>query len=62
MLHLEGQDKKSSRPVRADCFPLELWHYAPDCLLLELLRTINNTLKTGKMPDEWRRHFNFTKT
>ena len=32
----------------------EMWRDEPECLLQVLLDAINNTLRTGRMPDEWR--------
>ena len=45
---------KIRRAAGDDGFPPELWRDAPDCLLQVLLDTINEALRTGKMPDEWR--------
>jgi hypothetical protein len=50
--HIKAMQERKS--AGDDNFPPELWRDAPDSLLLPLLATINHSLLTGRMPDEWR--------
>ena len=45
---------KARKAAGDDGFPPDLWKDAPDSLLQFLLQVVNEALRTGRMPDEWR--------